>query len=186
MTAQAVLDRAEPLSSAKRKTASETYEEVQDLIRHTVWRLCRRFPGSDFDELMAEAETVFLATWLEYDGRTRFSTRLNHEIWFALFERLRCRAREKQRYADVEDLDSVETGRTFDLPAWLSELPADVAVVVRLVLDSPADVVRAVRESGGRPRNYKRTVKQYLRTRLGWSWERITETFDDVRRALEE
>jgi hypothetical protein len=179
-----VLDRVHPMAAGQRKNAEETYLEVENLIRKEVWRITKKF-GGDYDELLAEANVIFMAAWDSYDLNcgTQFTTWLVNQIRWGLTEQVRNRIRAGKRFSRV-DAEQLSGGyRNWKPSDLLDELGEDARLVASLVIDTPADIAWIYERKGGQARNLRSTIRDYLAD-LGWSTMRIAESFREVARAL--
>lgn len=189
------------LTPAAQAIASETYEEVKRLIYHTVWSVVRQY-GGDFDELMSEANVAFLDAYESFDGSSSFSSWLRLNVWGKCVDAVRNRLDEQRRYKRVKDdtrsgipvqFTADSDGLAEGIPdrscsGWkiggmFEELTEDAALVVKLTLETPAELEAVVRAKGGQPRNLRSSIRNYL-AEMGWTACRIAESFNEVRRVL--
>lgn len=179
-----VLDRVTPLTENKKRAAEETYHEVENLIRKEVWRIAMRF-GQEFDELMVEADVIFMSAWDSYDPTygTQFTTWLVNQIRWGLTEQVRTQFRNRKKFEAV-DAEQVAGGyRNWSPSDLLDELNEDARLVASLVIDTPAEIAWIYERKGGQARNLRSTIRDYLAD-LGWTTVRIAESFREVARAL--
>ena len=194
------------LSPTQRATADETYEEVKDLLYATVWKVVRQF-GGDFDELMSEANVAFLEAYSNFDGSSSFSSWVRQSVWYKCVDLIRGRLTEQSRYAKGFSDESVnrvpcsmagadaDVRGILEIPdrphsSWkiqsmIEELTEDAALVVKLTIETPAELEAVVQAKGGQPRNLRSSLRQYL-AEMGWTACRIAESFNEVRRVLAE
>lgn len=175
---------------------SDTYEDVEKLIWHTCHRFARRY-GGDVEEMVGETHIVYMKayeSWRPNSG-TKFSGYLTVCIWRRLIGFRNHRLRRKPIQA--VSLDAPQpNGRTMAMQVadhrrpttnvirdLINDLSEDAAAVVQLVVDAPCDVAAIAEGKGGTPRNWSSTVRHHLR-RLGWTPNRITETFEEIAGAL--
>jgi RNA polymerase sigma factor (sigma-70 family) len=199
-----ILDRVKPLTAGQRRNAEETYLEVENLIRREVWRICKKW-GGDFDELMSEANIAFLDAYDSFDGSSSFATWTRQIVWYKCVDLIRGRLTEQARYASNPGDETV--GRipcrvngdathdrmlieipdrphsTWKVQEMLEELTEDARIVVKLVVETPAELEAIARAKGGQPRNLRSSIRSYL-AEAGWTAARIAESFNEVRQVL--
>lgn len=173
---------AVPFSRQGRAAAEETYLDVQDLLRKQVWDLVKAY-GGDFDELMAEANFLFVEAYRGYRGEVPFSVWIRNWVRWALTDQIRIKLSHQQRYEVVDEHLLTKTYSAWTPKSLLEELSEDAAMIVRLVLDTPSEIAIVVSGKGGQPRNFRSTIRSYLGS-IGWSAQHISETFDEIRRVL--
>jgi len=174
------------LDGRTRQAAEETYIEVKPVILSAVRDICNRF-GGNFDDVLSDANSAFLEAYESWEPeQSSFTSWLRHRIFSTAVNNLRQRCREQGRRERVEDSDIPERNQ----PAWnvrqvLEELTEDAALVVRLVVETPAELEAVVQAKGGQPRNLRSSLRQYLAD-AGWTACRIAESFNEVRKVLAE
>lgn len=170
------------------------YEEVRALIFKQVYRFASQY-GGDVDDLTGEAHIHFMqgdrqfakgetATGIEI--KQPYHVVIKNHVWYGLFDTMRTRARRHSKAAMVQagetDVTLTDT-HTFNARVLAIDSSDDARVVLELVLDPPAELEREVRAKGGEPRNVRSSVRGYLRDN-GWTPERITTAFDEIRKEL--
>lgn len=178
------LQHVSPLSNNMRRNSEETYEEVKNLIRKEVWRVVGKY-GGDFDDLMAEASTIYMAAYDSFDpaSGSRFTTWLSNNLRWGLLDRVGERVRHNQRTSPVDEQQLSKEYRDWSPPDLLDELNEDAKLVVMLVIDTPEEIARIYTSKGGQPRNFRSTLRDHL-AELGWTTARIAESFAEIRQAL--
>jgi RNA polymerase sigma factor (sigma-70 family) len=214
MTTLATLTEQGRWTDTHKRTAEETYDDVKKLIYHTVWGVVRKH-GGDFDDFLSEANEVFLTAYADFDGSCPFSNWLRQCIVYQLLDCVRNRCQENSRFKPVQGcrssvngipittrMNSENTQMASDMPerqidnvpdvrsTWriselLEELGDDARTVVKLVVETPAELAAVVQEKGDQPRNYRSSVRNYL-AELGWTAVRVAESFNEIRHALSE
>lgn len=173
-------------------TAEEGYALVQQLIYHQVNKFQRRY-GGDREELEGEAHIAFMKGHNYYTKGTRldgtplkhdYATEIRRWVWFELFDKMRVRLRRQQsapmvHLGDVEPACRVDSGPS----RLVFELGDDARMVAELVLNPPAEVDRVYQAKGGTPRNFRSTVRTYLKV-CGWDTARINDAFEEIMEAL--
>ena len=174
----------------------ETYLEVQKLVYDVVNRFIKRYYPKNwklrqqlFDDLLGHANELFLDAYQKFvpDRCEEFSKWCSYRIRMGLLESLRKvitrNARLQQTDAFLEEIPNAPQ-LDFDRDELLGNLTEDARIVVLLVLDSPADVVYSVKSLGGpTATNVRKAVREFLRD-IGWSQNRITKSFQEVKHAL--
>jgi DNA-directed RNA polymerase specialized sigma24 family protein len=153
------------------KAITETYDEFKDLVYHTCLRLWKRW-GGDFDEMVSEAHELFMDAYNTFDYK-----KSPFKNWIVLIiERGLIDTRKKQvKRAGIlghrvdESLVGCDDSQNFNLTLFMSELTEDGQIVVRLLLEANKNSIPRLRKS---------------LTLLGWSAERILESFDNVTKVL--
>lgn len=166
-----------------------TYEDVEHLIRHTVRRFMRRYPcAGDFDDLVADANTIFMRAYRTYDeDNGKFTNWLGFLIYKILLEGVRRKAmrgaRMKMEYAEMDLVGAMPKER-FDLDEYAHGLSEDAKTVMRLTIDAPMEVLLSITQRGRQsPVAVKASLREYLKD-LGWASSRVTESFSEITKAL--
>lgn len=173
--------------------AEAGYAEVHDLIFDQVYKFRRRF-GGDFDDLLGEAHVAFMKGHNQYMGGTTptgqpiahsYATEIRRWVWYELFDAMRTRVARNARTPIVSlgEHDPAGPAAAWDAADWAAELGQDARYAVGLVLDPPEEVAATAAAKGGAPRNYRSTVRAYLRAE-GWPPARINDAFEEIRLAL--
>jgi len=188
-------------SAAASIPVTETYTGVQNLIYHFAHQFARKM-GADFEELVSEGNLVFMQAYEAFraDSGVKFSTFLSTCLYRRFLDRSRQNWRYRTIYGGREGVHSGdgygsdaagELGRLIepecnDDPTagdmWL-ELSEDAAAIVQMVIDTPAEIRRAIDSRGGQPRNIRSVVKETLRE-MGWSMSRIRSAISEIQGAL--
>lgn len=205
MTTLAAIVEQGRWSDTRRATAEDTYDEVRDLIYHTVWGIVRKH-GGDFDDFLSEANEVFLTSYANFDGSCPFTNWLRQNIVYRLIDcvRGRCNERSRLRPEPNDSVDGVpvwslsgtersdsavdsvpDTHSTWRITELLEELGDDARTVISLVVETPSELNSIIQAKGDQPRNYRSSIRQYL-AELGWTAARVAESFNEIRHALAE
>lgn len=157
------------------------WPELEPVVRRTVGAFVRRY-GGRFDDLLADASLYYMRAFETYvDGP--FEPHLRRWVWYGLFDEYRTQLRRAVAHRAVggEVVDAlVDTMRCYD---WTADLSEDATTALRLVLDTPADLLAVATGKGGQPRNWRSSLRDYL-GRLGWTAARITDSFSEIQDAL--
>lgn len=175
-------------------TVEEGYDLVKGLIFDQVYKFCNRY-GGDMDELVGEAHVAFMKghkdiTRRKGDGRYgAYITEIRRWVWFELFDAMRVRLERERNVTftsttDTEDTYVEPSAPTFDRDGFMHVLSEDGQLVAELVLNPPEAVETVAMAKGGTPRNYKSTVRAYLKNDVGWAADRINEAFAEIMGAL--
>jgi hypothetical protein len=165
---------------------TEVYEDSLGTLGRAV-RGFARTHGGETEELAAEARLHFVRACGRYDGRVPFDKYLGYFVRKNLLESARKIARRSARLPRavvvLEDLPGREPPREFSVAGLAEELSQDAKIILALVFDHQTRGDAARRQGGLMPHNYRKAVQSRLR-KLGWAWDRITESFREIREAL--
>lgn len=203
------LEGIQPRASAA--VLEEVYQDLERLIARTAEAFARRYYQTDPEEIHAEALKLFLEAYHTYEAeRGELAARVKAYIWNALLSRLRVVA---HRNATVRFLSrDISRDRCSDIgfrktkqpqfdgygggdsatcpPAPFFEdelaLSPDGATAVRLLLDTPPDLLAAIQaERVPSPTTVRGCLRRYLRDVMQWGDVRIGIAFRNVAAALE-
>jgi len=172
------------LNVIARDAATETYKDTEDLIRSVVWQIQRRFGGS-FDNLMAEANLIFMKSFYSHNKhKASFTTWLYNRLWNGLidikrieYKRVNCIWIENCPEPKVESKESF-----LDL---LWDLSSDAKIVVTLVLDPPEKLQKDISyKHASNPKYFRGALRRHLHISLGWTMRRVQETFQEITEVL--
>lgn len=165
---------------------SLTYSDVEKLLQSLCWRFCRR-TGAPFDVAMSEANAAYVAAYNSYQpGRgSTFATWVRRRVDYALREFARQHANDRlaktRRFGPSEDTADRER---FDLTRFAEELSNDARTVIRLAIEPPTDVMLSAHTSYGPcPSGLKKGILEFLAD-IGWTAQRIGESFREIGEAL--
>ncbi len=167
-------------------TVEEGYDAVKNLIFDQVHKFRRKY-GGDVDELVGEANIAFVRghrSILEKGAKDGYAVEIRRWVWWDLFDAMRVRLERQRRVKftstdDTGDVYAVPTGGTWNREDFVCGLSEDGRYAVALALNPPAAIEKVAQEKGGTPRNYKSTVRQYLKD-TGWSTDRINAAFEEI------
>ena len=169
-----------------RDARAEVYADLQGIIHKVVGRFCHLY-GTDFEDYLSLANLTFLRCFKIFDANlsTKFSTFVHSRIWFAMMEQRRTDARSRRIHkiqpdADVDTL--TEEWKGFSLVDFMDELNSDCQMVVELVFSRDVQLALLERKVNGRMTS--RSVIREVLEDLGWTQQRIVETFDEIASAL--
>ena len=183
---------------------AETYEDVKALIWYTVLNFNRKH-GGDVEEQVSIANLMFMEALAKHDPeRSSFVTYLVWKIWWRLMkdlnkqiQRQAARPAIMQRWphkrgalqerlmddAGVFSLNSIAErpdNPPFDVGTFLVEASEDAQQVLQMALEFEEELKQEVRL---KTRTLRSTLRDALR-KLGWTMDRITESFGEIREAL--
>jgi hypothetical protein len=169
-----------------RDAVGEAWEDLQNEIKRTVFLFCRKH-RQDFDSAMTDAGLFFVEAFHKYDpSRGDFSTWICYSIWKGLKEDVRTFAR-RQNHTPMEgigDRDFMEKKKPFDLQEFFENLSADGRIMAGIVLDPPAKILGMVKRKNFRKGSMLSSIRYYLEG-MGWTPDRIRETFEEVQQVLD-
>lgn len=171
--------------TARHRLMTETYEDVERLI----WDVVHKFHAKHGDrygtrqELFSEGCFAFLRAYQRYNpSKGSFSTYVRNMTNYLLLELTRSETKRRIRMnVSDDDTEVADTSSPFSLSEFLDEVSEDTRAIVMLVLDTPGDLLHAMR--GEDNDNIQYLLRQYL-VGLGWAKERIAECFTEISHAL--
>lgn len=162
---------------------SETYVDVERYL----WDLSHQFKrqyGGDLEEIIGEARLHYVRAFRTHEQSKGglFTSWLRSKVWWGLLDRKRKEARHASRLTRVDlDLDKLPSRR--GLASILSDSTnEDVATLMELLRESPGELRALLRMAPERRRN---GLWDYLRG-VGWTAQRIRETFEEILEAMGE
>lgn len=170
----------------------ETYKDSEKYTNEQLRRIRQidyQYRHTD-EDLQQEAWVGFLESYHSYDpNRGQLDRRVSFVVWFKL---LRLLQRENKKHGKTfvqSDLDTgdedddplaMETSRQeFPMVEFLDELSNDGHILVKLVLDTPNDLLALTNSTSGLP-----TIRRYVRGRLNWTIKRFGDAVTNVRDAM--
>ena len=187
-----------------RDAYTETYEDVKALIWHTVLNFNRRH-GGDVEEQMSIANLMFMEALERYEqDRSSFVTYLVWKIWWMLMkdlnkqiQRQAARPAIMQRWVgkrgplteraadddgvfDINEITDRPDRTPFDAEMFIADASEDAQQVLQMALEFEVELKQEVRS---KTRTLRSTLRDALR-KLGWTMDRITESFGEIREAL--
>lgn len=163
---------------------NELFRSVEDLIREVVKKFVYKY-RLDQEELMGTAHEIFMRAHDTYStGKGSFEKWLKFLLWKILFEKHVRRpamrhARTPIRHAEM-DLTAAPT--EFNMVDFIDGLSDDAQVVMSLVVDAPFDIALFMGRDTS-PQSHRNAIKELL-AEYGWTLDRITESFLEIRQAL--
>lgn len=173
----------------RKEIIAETYKDVERLIIQIVWRFWRTY-GGDLDDLMGQANLIFIAALDSYNSnrRTKLSTWIAFKIKRGLYDYMR-QGNGYKPTTRIDD-DFVEkfpaTNKNFSVMELLDEMEQDAYIVLQLFLETPRDVMVNILNKNGRIDHVQSAVQNRLRNRLrqmGWTVKRIRKAFEELKNA---
>lgn len=164
------------------KPLEELHKVAEPEIRKVVaWFKSQH--GGDFDELLQEAELIFV-DYYRHCTSELFEERYKQVIRWRLLDNAKKIAKEHARRSGA-DLLTIPEPRHFDLPRFIEDLSEDAAEVATLVINPPQDVIHAARLKRGEhdTRSLRGAVYDFLYD-IGWAASRIAESIKEIREAL--
>lgn len=164
--------------------AEETFKEHKGLIHSTVKEFAKQkgVCGDGFEDMTSQAMLYYTQAYVSHDPEVaNFSTHARFKIWMGLLEQARKIAKEKARMQRV-GLETLPLTHKegFSPEKFFSDLSPDAQFLGQLVLDPPSGLAQ---RGVDKVPSIRASLKKFLKD-LGWSMERITETFQEIREAL--
>jgi len=162
---------------------AETYEEVELLVHKITHDFMRRKRISEahYEDWQGEAALAFSLAYHSCDvSKAKFTTWLWHTIWNRLSDKLR---REVPHYTTMKLNGHAERVRDhrraipWSPMEFLQSLSEDAGMVAKLSLSGTGSW------NGKKPEDVRSTLYELLHG-LGWSCDRIAESFSEIREAL--
>lgn len=168
---------------------TETYEDIKSLIFDTVWRFIGKY-GGNIDDLMAEANLIFIECVDEYDEtKAKFPTWLTNSINYGLLDYIKKEYKQTHISIDREDTKiEPESPSQFSMIELLDEMQQDGLIILKLFLETPTEVIQNVLDEGKRLNHIQGFMRTRLRNRLrqmGWTLQRITESFEEIKTVIQ-
>ena len=169
-----------------RLAETETYHDVARLIDKLAGDAVRRHGGC-WEDYVSAGNAAFVDAYRSYDNTkgTSFSTWVWWKIRGAISAEIKKTKVQSHTVASGKDnnLDELTGRSNFDLSRFASELSEDARTVIKLVLESSDHIKDVLHHRDAGP-----TIKHGLRRKLSamrWTLERILESFDEIREALQ-
>lgn len=187
-------------------TIEENFLSVEKLLHHQAHKF-QRYYGGDLDELLSEANLIFMRANAHFQERqaqgtqpVAYATEIRTWVWHRLFDEMRIRLRREKR-AKFHSLDASNAGEhksglsfvanaipapvkpSFDRESFARVLSDDARFCAELALNPPKVLEKKGRAKGGCGRNYKGVIRAHLVWR-GWDSTRINEAFAEIAEAL--
>lgn len=165
---------------------SETYLDAQQLMKDTVNKFKWRYGGNE-EDLLSEANQVFMRAWANHNPACgKFLPWLRYEIWHNLLSTARNIAKKAERLQrQYQNLDTVVQVERFNMDAFVGDLSKDAAMIAKLVVEPPIDVMLTAAQFKGmkNPFSVRAAIVEYLKD-FGWAMSRITRSFNEITEAL--
>lgn len=155
---------------------NETYAGVENLLYDVAHSIARQF-NRDLQETISEVMEHYLYAYYHYnpDAGCRFPSWVRFVTYKRALETIRKDCYRNARLQRVVyDLGTVPSRHYWDLKAFKRSLSRDASRVVSMVIQSRA-----------RTQSVLRVVRENL-TDLGWTEERIHDSFQEITLALQE
>ena len=174
----------------RKEILTETYKDMRKLIAGQAWNFWRIY-GGDVDDLIAQANLIFIDAFDKYDsGRgTKLSTWLSIKIRLGLFDYMRKGNVYKPPHIPIDD-EFVEThpasNKDFSVMELLDEIEQDAHIVLQLFLETPREVIVNIMEVNRREDHAQAHMRNRLKNRLrqmGWTVRRIKAAFEEIKNA---
>jgi len=162
-----------------RKQSTKIYHEMQSLIAGIVWDYHHRY-NWEWDELMAEANLLFMIALKKYDKRAKLSTWLTTFISKSLINYIVRTIKQ----AKIPERDFIESIYPSNIMTDLMDgLDNDAKMILDLVFDIPSQIQESILTKGTSSRHFKAGIKRHL-TSLGWSRRQIQKSFNKISNAI--
>ncbi len=167
---------------------TETYRDLERMVHGLIWWAVDH-RGGRYDDYEDAAQEAYAKAVRTHDpARGQITT----HVWWCVRNKLQKVAtterRHRERCRTDLDLDRMPARtKTFDLEVLLVDLSEDARTVVRLVIETPGDLVKLCRMRDVRGELRLDRMRKLLWDTLkglGWTVGRCVVSFDEVREAL--
>lgn len=169
------------MSRHHRLNINQTYESVKNMLYQQAWRMAARH-NMTFEESLSECHAEFVKLFHGYfDDRRgmKFSTRLQMGIGHRSLNIGMKRAKRQEHWVPLEEehVGFAPDTRSVCLEA-LGDLSKDAQTVVKLLLNTPAEIVGVTT-----PKSLLRKTVQFMQAQ-GYHKERVDAACIEVRQAF--
>ena len=179
-------------ATLRKDALTETYEDVRGLIFETCWKF-QKGHGGDIEELIAEANKLFVLAYDSYDNKkSQFTTWLVSSIKNGLKRFVQTEWRQSHpslsRVKEHNPYQEYEYTESFSVLELLDEMEKDAHIIMQLFLDTPRELFVSAVSSDGKPKHIQVCMRKRLRNRLrqmGWTIRRITKSFDEIAQVIQ-
>lgn len=200
-----------PTRRGSRAAVATVFEDLEADIDATARRFAKQYHQRDVEDIRADARLHFLEAYNGFDRtRSRIEQRVVSIVWNRLVDRVRVCAKRSSKAAVllVSDVapdggfDAPDRAPPLDREAFFSQLSEDAELVVRLLIDTPAQLadayplldlavpdyasvvgVLSAPDYAMNPQTVKGLLAGVLRALL-WTPARVREAFAEVAAAL--
>jgi hypothetical protein len=170
------------------KAKAETFEDVRRTLWSLAWKFVHRhgFKFGDVNDVYGELALVFEKVYREWDPerRTDFNTFLTYKCVRRLQDIERGRGPNGEVWRDGPNASfAQERWNVLCDNEWEPEEKQN-AFMARLVLDTPIGLARIIDEEENTRFAFRTTIRGYLYGR-GWSFDRVSEAYEELEESLE-
>lgn len=175
----------------QREEMASLYEEVRLFLYQQAHWASRTY-GLTFEDALADVHLGFQMAYHAYTAdKGAFITYVGHKVYWTLKNIQRQESGRRamlRRRALSEDMAARPVPEKFRLDEFASDLSEDAEEVLKVVLQSPMELLQIVRQKSpdGQPTRknmFRAAVREFLMG-LGWSSARVTESFKEIKEAL--
>ena len=173
---------------------THNYTDYQPLILKLAHTWNRQGNGRiEFEELVAEGNLAFCIADQEFrsNNKTKFSTYLYTVASNAMCDLAMGNWRKRRFESSIEEIDVLtlpdsQTPETQTrLKQWAESLSKESQFLIKLVWETPREIVQWAQEETYHPKNTQDRLARYLRG-LNWKWNDIQFCFQEIKEALKE
>ncbi len=163
----------------------ETYKDTERLIKYIVGKFHHKY-GGDFDELMCEANELFVMAYkTQDDNRGPFRKRLPYYLWTRLQEKLWKKLRRQHTIKQIQANLELVQDKMFNFEHFVDSMSQDAQIIMTILFDPMPDMILAIRQHGRKTPNRMRKALVEVLEDIGWGATRIRHTFSEITKALE-
>jgi len=161
----------------------DQFYDVEKLIYYTIHKFRAKY-GGNFYDLLEQAGLAFVMAYRRYDPKhgTSFATYVRFVLWHVLLDYRRKESKLHARVIFMELDPDLHEDKEFHLFVLLEDLSKDAQKIVKLVLRTPPGLRKDI--VGKKPATIRQVLRRYLYS-LGWTKNRITESFLEIRKVLQ-
>lgn len=175
------------MKQVKRTRRNRNYSQYHKEVLRIAHHVSKRF-GVEVGDLLAEGYIAFRYAQKHFDPEKGF--KFSTYLWSTVDGRLTNYARRLvsgREFEEVSELNEPNYEATQESSSIIKEvikgLPADAKEVVKIVLDTPADLVHMLAGRSTSTLN-KRTLEQYLHKNRSWGLRRAREALTMLTKTL--
>jgi RNA polymerase sigma factor (sigma-70 family) len=164
----------------RRNVLEESYIDYKDLVYKMAWKFWNTC-GGDFDDLVQEANQIFILAMDSYDPTkgTKFSTWLYINLRGGLLDYLKERNNRPQVQYDEKYHDIKKHNGNGKLVDFIDELGTNTREIIALILDPPPMLTKTALKKQ-KPKINKRILYNFLRDCWGWDIPQILAVFKEI------
>jgi len=171
------------MTTLQKEAITTTYFDTKGMIGKAAWDFYNQY-GGDFEDWKSEANMIFTTAYYSHNSTKGIFTTW---LYFQLDKKLREYTRKMYKHqkkieADIATIPERIKDR-FSFINLLDETNKDATTIINLVCNPTKSFVKQKIGKGNHPCHMKKAIGKHLTT-LGWTVNRIKESFQEVERIL--